>query len=492
MPENDFWVRPEDIPLDLNLLRTYGNDGEFFPVPGDYSLRVYTIDSLNTNFARPCFALSEEDDPGMEDVAGVLEETLHTLLDEGATADDVYRIMGLVQEDELDPDARETGSFLSIDLGYCVAGNIMSYEAVPEDIADISNVLTDKQLVQCEQALDAECPLKDVMRLTEHEYNGFQANAIKKAALSQGIDGKALDAIADPRFSARKMTILAEIARDGGDIAPFLDPQMDAERTRAAYRVLSHGGEHLPVTDLSLDQLQTVNYILLRGHTPKDVLTTFAKPEFSSDSMNIIAAAFEGAHFVSATGEKAPTKEQIERILYPSYTPEQQLAMLSIMRGGSPAALLPDETFARLFSPSTSVDRMHAIAHALNKLGLDVQTVEHFAALPSGLTPAQLYVVFDAAASEKVPADAVELIANSPELSPQQMHSLLMDAEDGKTVGELTAIRNGLADTPSVEGEPAGVDVQSETRDMASGGKVLAEQAGLDGTPEIDPDKEVK
>ena len=140
MPENDFWVKPEDIPLDLNLLRTYGNDGEFFPVPGDYAIRVYTIDSLNTNFARPCFALSEEDDPSMEDVAGVLEETLHTLLDEGATADDVYRIMGLVQEDELDPDTRDSDGYTPIDPGYCIEGNIMSYEAVPEDSSTSLNI----------------------------------------------------------------------------------------------------------------------------------------------------------------------------------------------------------------------------------------------------------------------------------------------------------------------------------------------------------------
>ena len=247
------------------------------------------------------------------------------------------------------------------------------------------------------------------------------------------------------------------------------------------------------MTDLSLDQLQTVNYILLRGHTPKDVLNTFARPEFSSDSMNIIAAAFEGAHFITDTGEKAPTKEQVERILYPSYTPEQQLAMLSIMRGGSPAALLSDETFARLFSPSTSVDRMHAIAHALNKLGLDAQTVEHYATLPSGLTPAQLYVVFDAAASEKVPADAVELIADSPELSPRQMHSLLMDAEDGTPVTALASHRDSiLAQDESEKSQGADSGVKSESRDMATGADALSEQTETKEVPAIDQSKEVE
>ena len=42
--------------------------------------------------------------------------------------------------------------------------------------------VTDKQLVQYEQAIDRGLTEADAMRLTEHEYNGFQANAIIAAA----------------------------------------------------------------------------------------------------------------------------------------------------------------------------------------------------------------------------------------------------------------------------------------------------------------------
>lgn len=494
MADNNFWVKPDDIPLDLNLLRLYSNDEDFFSVPGDYSLRVYTIDTMNTNYAFPFFALGDRNsDPQMEDVSGCLEETLHELLDAGATHDDVYRIMGLVQEQEiLEEDALDSDQYIPIDLGYCIVGNLASYEAVPEDVADIGGRITDKQFVQCEQALDGGCSLHDAMRLATHEYDGFQANAIKKAALSHRIDEKTLDRIADPRFTARKMTILAEIAKDGGDITPFLDTKMDAERTKAAYRVLSHGGEHLPVKDLSLDQLQTINNILLRGHTPKDVLATFAKPEFSSDSMSIIAAAFEGAHFITNTGEKALTKEQIGRILYPSYTPEQQLAMLSVMRGGSPVARLSDETFAKLFSPSTSVDRMHVIAHALNKLGLDAQTVEHFANLPTALSPSQLYVVFDAAADEKVSGEAVKLLTESPQLSTQQMRTLLTEAADGKSTKELASIRDGFAQKAPSKEQAQTLDFQSEARDMASGSSALGDQSDSRDMASQEQGKEVE
>lgn len=81
MPDNDFWIGQEQIPVDLTLLLTYSNDEDYWYAPGEYALRVYTVDTLNTNFARPCFALGERtSDPEMEDVHGAIENTLHELL----------------------------------------------------------------------------------------------------------------------------------------------------------------------------------------------------------------------------------------------------------------------------------------------------------------------------------------------------------------------------------------------------------------------------
>lgn len=138
MPDNDFWIGQEQIPVDLSLLLTYHNDEDYWYAPGEYALRVYTVDTLNTNFARPCFALGERKfDPETEDVSGAIENTLHELLDSGATPEDVYRIMGLVKESELSPETKEADSYLPIDLGYCIDGNIVSYEAVPESVATV-------------------------------------------------------------------------------------------------------------------------------------------------------------------------------------------------------------------------------------------------------------------------------------------------------------------------------------------------------------------
>ena len=54
MPDNDFWIGQEQIPVDLSLLLTYSNDEDYWYAPGEYALRVYTVDTLNTNSARPC------------------------------------------------------------------------------------------------------------------------------------------------------------------------------------------------------------------------------------------------------------------------------------------------------------------------------------------------------------------------------------------------------------------------------------------------------
>ena len=96
--------------------------------------------------------------------------------------------------------------------------------------------VTDKQLVQYEQAIDRGLTEADAMRLAEHEYNGFQANAIIAAALNPAVGEDVLDALATPKYTAAQMTAIAKIAIRGGDFTRFLDPQMDARRMEAAYR----------------------------------------------------------------------------------------------------------------------------------------------------------------------------------------------------------------------------------------------------------------
>ncbi len=45
--------------------------------------------------------------------------------------------MGLVKGERAFPETKEADSYLPIDLGYCIDGNIVSYEAVPEGVATV-------------------------------------------------------------------------------------------------------------------------------------------------------------------------------------------------------------------------------------------------------------------------------------------------------------------------------------------------------------------
>lgn len=44
MPDNDFWIGQEQIPVDLSLLLTYSNDEDYWYAPG--SMRSGSIPSI--------------------------------------------------------------------------------------------------------------------------------------------------------------------------------------------------------------------------------------------------------------------------------------------------------------------------------------------------------------------------------------------------------------------------------------------------------------
>ena len=200
MQDNDFWIGQEQIPVDLSLLLTYHNDEDYWYAPGEYALRVYTVDTLNTNFARPCFALGERKfDPEMEDVSGAIENTLHELLDSGATPEDVYRIMGLVKESELSPETKEADSYLPIDLGYCIDGNIVSYEAVPESVATVPENVDYPRYAE---AMESHVPLPIATQIAKHDFSHRQADILMEAARNPHVSPETLETIADKTLSS--------------------------------------------------------------------------------------------------------------------------------------------------------------------------------------------------------------------------------------------------------------------------------------------------
>lgn len=494
MTENDYWPEPNQIPLDLNLLR-YTDTDAVGGDPSEQTLRVYTIDALNTNFAIPFFAIGERAYPhrsaDMEDTLGVIEETLHRILDGGGTPDDVHRIMGLVAEDELDPDMAEGEDYTPIDLGYCIPGHLDSWEEVPEEVSDIANFLTDKQLVQFEQAMErfGLSPF-DAMFLTEHEYNGFQARALCKLAKDSGIDAGTFHRLSSPAFSARQMSTLGVIAKDstgiGFDPTPFFDSAMDADRMSMAFRIVLNGGRNIPYKSLNLEQLRAVAHALTSTRSPMDVSTVekFARPAFSAEQMGIIAAAFRGANYEPSTGDKSLTATQVLRILNEGYAPDVQVALLTAMHGQTPVAALSDKDFSVVFPSGISAGKVSAIAYGLNEKHLGITTVMHFASIPT-LSPLSLDVVYDAAANERVSGEAVRIMAETPGLTTQNLTELLVEAESGTPASDLKDMADGFA-AASVTPEKAEsvTNLGSEALEMVDGKDFLSSKAETRDTHE--------
>ena len=120
---------------------------------------------------------------------------------------------------------------------------------------------------------------------------------------------------------------------------------------------------------LSRSQLLTINNILVRGHIPYETVHAIAKTAFTPESMEVIAAAMENARHDPYTGEHSLTEAQVARIMNPEYRPEQQITLLTAMRGQTPVADLSDADFAGLFPASLSVEQMSACAYAVNRCG---------------------------------------------------------------------------------------------------------------------------
>lgn len=145
------------IPEKLQLLRV-GLGGK-----DDLAVFAYYPSAQQTNFANPSFCLApSSDDPDTMDVSGAIEQTLHDLLDYGATADDVRQVMGLVPESELDATALEHDECIAIDLGWCVDGYLLGFEKLNPEASDVHAILNDAQIARIEELFDAT-PAKECL-----------------------------------------------------------------------------------------------------------------------------------------------------------------------------------------------------------------------------------------------------------------------------------------------------------------------------------------
>lgn len=165
--------------------------------------------------------------------------------------------MGLVKESELSPETKEADSYLPIDLGYCIDGNIVS-----------------------------------------------------------SVSPETLETIADKTLSSGKMRGLLDIASVGKNPLDFRN--MDEQTLKAAVSVLFHGGKDLPVTELDLAQLRSVDLALMDGASPAEAMRAAEKSASAEPEAPAASLASEARDAKAARTEldsqseikDAPTREE--------------------------------------------------------------------------------------------------------------------------------------------------------------------------------------
>ena len=409
------------IPETLQLLRTdLGLE--------ETGIARYTISSWNTNYAVPFYCITDSgEDVDMMDVAGAVEETLHAILDNGGTPDDVRQVLGLVKESELDEDAVSEGAYTAIDLGYCIEGSILSMEAMEPDSIDISAILTSRQAGNVRAAFDGyglepEDRLPAAKLLAAHDYTEWQAFAVCKA-FREGIDRDCIAAIADPSRNHSQMRELARIAAIEGKPYPLFKtcaahPEYTAEKLRLVRHLMEDAkGHDIPVSpewlDLTGGQISELSFAI-KMDVPPDALERYATGEYPAVNMSYITMALTDGM------EQA----QVERLMNPKLDGNQSLRIYSALLGGS----LTDAQLDFLCRPELPAPVMEAAYQGLAFGNLDLATVERYA-VPA-FSPEQMHAIFDAAASDEVTQAGLDVLAD-PQLTPQQMKTLQFDLEGG-------------------------------------------------------------
>ena len=167
----------KNIPDVLQLLRLdLGNVD--YTVPSDTTIARYTI--VGDYFPRYCIA-DVADDADTMDIQGAIEETMHTILDYGGTPEDLRTAMGLVPDAEIDSDIIESGEYVPVDLGYCLDGQLTSFEVLPLDECDIKDVLNGHQIENVMTALNnlsVNLRLPAAKALSQGDYTEWQAYQI--------------------------------------------------------------------------------------------------------------------------------------------------------------------------------------------------------------------------------------------------------------------------------------------------------------------------
>ena len=425
----------KNIPDVLQLLRLdLGNVD--YTVPMDTTIARSAI--VGDYFPRYCIA-DVADDADTMDVRGAIEETMHTILDYGGTPEDLRTAMGLVPEAEIDSDIIESGEYIPVDLGYCLDGQLTSFEVLPLDECDIEDVLNGHQIENVMTALNnlpVNLRLPAAKVLSQGGYTEWQAYQICKA-FEVGVDADVIaKRIANPVLNHAQMRELRRIAVH----TDFADHDASPYK-KDVYKTLSNGeytAEHLhqarelmkttaihdiafPRDWLKLDsrQMEVVRHAL-KSDVPMDALEEYADGTYTADHMNVITMALtEGME-----------KPGIERLMNHDLSMEQVWGFYSAISGGR----FTSEQLDVLCDPTKPAEVMNAMRTGMT-YGLDTQTVTRFA--DGTFKPGQMETIYHAAADKKWVTDEILDVIADPRYSANQIGALHISAAQGATLDEI-------------------------------------------------------
>lgn len=381
------------IPLKLQLLRAGLENEE------DTAIFAYTT---STSYYAPSYFIGDAvDDPEMMDIQGALEETLHSLLDNGCTLSEACDVLGF---SELPDDDLAEGEQVYIDNGVGIDGALMSLEKLDPESSDIHSLLSEQQIVNTVMAFDSLEPddrLDAAERFATGDYTGWEAQEVCKA-YRERLPKEAIDAIADHRLKHSEMRALIGIA---GITEP--SPDGSGEPQRPALRaVMEHFDEAVPklhrLEDLAkwadkkglpfderwcgLDAEQLVHLrTAIAIAMPAEVIEAFSEGSYTASAMNCITVAYCG-------GVDGMEQQYASALLNPAYTTDQLWCLSSAIalhaRGD-----ISDAQLDFLCNPELPSDIMNSVRTCFAYCGLSLEKAQQ-AVIP-GVTPEDIYAILD-------------------------------------------------------------------------------------------------
>lgn len=451
----------KNIPDVLQLLRLdLGNVD--YTVPMDTTIARYAI--VGDYFPRYCIA-DVADDADTMDVRGAIEETMHTILDYGGTPEDLRTAMGLVPEAEIDSDIIESGEYIPVDLGYCLDGQLTSFEVLPLDECDIEDVLNGHQIENVMTALNnlpVNLRLPAAKVLSQGGYTEWQAYQICKA-FEVGVDADVIaKRIANLVLNHAQMRELRRIAEQMGltspDVSPYTKDMFktlasggyDVEKLRQTHGLMKAAKEKEISFDrdwlkLDSDQMNAVRYGLI-SDVPMDVLADYTDGSYSADHMTALnIALIEGME-----------KPGIERLTNPDLSIEQVWAFYQAITGGR----FTEEQLDILCDPTRPVAVMEAMRTGLT-FGVDAQTVLRLA--DGSFAPEQMESLYLAAGDKDITPEMLDVIADAS-LKPEQMDALKISFQQGGSIADVEAEKKSMPRSVKYAGQAGKADAIRSTK----------------------------